>query len=279
MKTTNQEKSERANRSFRGHRSWRLGLAAVLCLAGLVPAAFAEKSPEQSMELIENTRSALEKWVETRRVISQEKHDFALAKEMLNERIALVEREIASLKEKITDAEKSITEADKKRADLLEENEKLKAASASLGETVITLESRTRALLTKLPDPIRERVKPLSQRFPENPQETKLSLSERFQNIIGVLNEIDKFNREISVTSEVRELPGGNSAEVTAMYVGISQGYYANANGDIGGTGRTGPAGWTWTPNNAEAANIKEAIAILKNEKPAAFISLPVEVE
>ena len=225
------------------------------------------------------TRVLLEKWVETRRIISKEKQEFELGREMLTERIELVEREIDSMGEKISEAEKSITEADKKRGELIEENEKLKQASSSLKETVVEQEAGTRKLLKRLPDPIRERVKPLSQRFPENPDETKLSLGERFQNIVGVLNEVNKFHREITVTSEVRELPDGTSAEVTVFYVGIGYAYYANGNGDVAGIGTTSTDKWVWKPANDDAPRITEAIAILKNEAPAAFVQLPIEIQ
>ncbi len=228
---------------------------------------------------VDKTRTMLEKWVETRRIISQEKQEFELGREMLTERIELVEREIESMQGKITEAEKSITEADKKRSELLKENEKLKQASGSLNSTVIELEAKTQKLLKQLPDPIRERVKPLSQRFPKDTKETKLSLGERFQNIVGVLNEVNKFHREITAVSEVRKLPDGSSAEVTVLYVGIGQAYYANGNGDIAGVGTASPDGWIWTPANDAAPRISKAIAILKNETAAAFVQLPVKIQ
>jgi hypothetical protein len=115
--------------------------------------------------------------------------------------------------------------------------------------------------------------------MPEDPEESKLSLGERFQNIIGILNEVTKFNREITVRSEVRTLPDGSSAEVTAMYVGIGQAYYVNAAGDIAGVGTASAEGWIWTPTNEAAAKIMDAIAILNNEKVADFVQLPVTIE
>lgn len=227
---------------------------------------------------VDLTRAALEKLVETRRIISKEEQDWALGKEMLNERIDIVRREIESLRGKITEAERNITETDKKRAEMADENEKRKLASAVLGDIINTFEERTKGLLKNLPDAIRERIRPLSQRLPENPNETKLSLSERFQNIVGILNEVNKFNREIQATSEVRTLPNGSSTEVTAMYVGISQAYYASAKGDAAGIGMSSAEGWTWTPDNKAAADISEAIAILKNEKVAEFVLLPIKI-
>ncbi|MBI1368390.1 MAG: DUF3450 family protein [Planctomycetes bacterium] len=234
---------------------------------------------DKAMVEIDNTRAALERWVETRRTISQEQRDLELSKQTLNDRIELVQREIDALHTKIEDANKSIADADKKRQDMMSENEMLKAASAGLNEMVAGLESRTKIILKRLPDPIRDLVKPLSQRIPEKPEDTKMTLSERFQNVVGILNEINKFNRNITVASEVRSLPDGKSAEVTAMYVGLGQGYYVSANRSVAGIGTATADGWVWTPANESANAIADAIAILKNEKVASFVKLPITVK
>lgn len=236
-------------------------------------------STSKSTNDIENTRANLEKWIETQRVISKEKHDLVVAREMLNERIELVQHEIKSLQDKIEDAKDSIDEADKKRDEMMRENEKLKNASESLTVILVSLEDRVKQLLKRLPDLITERVKPLSQRLPDDTLTTKLSVSERFQNIVGILNEVDKFNRDISVTSEVITLEAGNSVEVTALYIGIGQGYYASANGKIAGIGTASPQGWVWKPANEAANQIGDVIAILKNEKVASFVQLPIEIQ
>lgn len=228
---------------------------------------------------IDNARTTLEKWIETRQLISKEKRDWALGKEMLNEQIKLVEREISSLNEKITQAKESITDADKKRAELETENNKFKDASNTLKDILDKLEAQTIALNKRLPDPIRERIKPLSQSLPEDPNQTKLSIAQRFQNVIGILNEVNKFNREITVTSEVRKLADGSTAEVTALYIGLGQAYYVGANGTVAGIGRPSENGWVWEPANDIAANIADAVAVLKNEKVANFIPLPIKVQ
>lgn len=282
MKRVPEKKCRKPDGHIRGSASTNrrmmleiLGITVICCLmfaANILPAA-------EETGAIENTRNALEKWVKTKDLISKEKRDFELKKEILNQRIELVRHEIDSLHSKIDDAENSIAEADKKRQDMLEENTKLKDASTSLQDTLITIEQRTRQLLKRLPDPIRNRVKPLSQRLPENPNETKLSVSERFQNVVGILNEVDKFNREITVTSEVRNLPDGSSVEVATVYVGIGQAYFASANGAVAGIGTATDAGWVWKQNNQAAPQIADAIAILKNEKVASFVLVPVEIQ
>jgi FtsZ-binding cell division protein ZapB len=228
---------------------------------------------------VDGVRASLEKWVDTRKVISQEKRDWDLGQEMLNERISMLEREIETLRARIAEAQESITDADQKRAGLLEENEALKAASSGLAESMAVFEIRTRSLLNRMPDPIRERVKPLSQRIPVEVGETKLSFAERFQNVVGILNEVNKFNREITVTSEVRALPDGTSAEVAAMYVGVSRAYYVGGNGTIAGYGTAGADGWVWTAADEIAPQVARSIAILKNEQVASFVQLPVEIQ
>lgn len=228
---------------------------------------------------VDTTRAKLEQWVKTRRIISKERRDWALAKEMLDERIGLVQHEIEALRGKITEADKSIAEADKKRAARVEQNEKLKEAAAALSGTVVALERRTRRLLHQLPDPVRERVRPLSQRLPKDPEDTQLSLGERFQNVVGILNEVNKFNRDITVTSELQTLPDGTTKEVTTLYVGIGQAYYVSADGTAAGVGTASPDGWVWTPANHAAPRINQAIAILKNEQVASFVRLPIKVQ
>lgn len=250
-----------------------LALAALLGLAG--PGSARQ---EAARPRVEDARTALEQWVETRRVLSREQREWALGREMLDERIELVRREIESLRGRLDEARASIAEADGKRAELVEENELLKQGSSALAGTAGALEARTRELLRRLPEPIRERVKPLSQRLPGEGDETEASLGERFQNVVGILNEVNKFQRDITVTSEVRELGDGTTAEVTAVYVGLGHAWYVSANGTAAGVGRPSDEGWTWSAANESAPEIARALAILGNEQVAGFVGLPVRL-
>ncbi len=101
-----------------------LGQMVLVIFAILLP-SLAGAAENTTVE-IDTVRTSLGKWVEIQRIVSQEKRDLALAKEMLNERIELVQREIDSLRAKISDAEKSIAETEQQRSDLLLENDRLK---------------------------------------------------------------------------------------------------------------------------------------------------------
>jgi hypothetical protein len=262
-------------------------LIACSCLATL--AAQTQTPRAGATDAPATARAALEKWVETRRLISKEKRDWALGEEMLRSRIVLVEREIESLRARLADAGKSITDTDEKKEELDAEREALVADAAALRGSIATLELRTRELLPRLPDPAREHVSRLSQRIPvastapaatdkTTDKTTGATLGERFQNVVGLLNELDKFHREITVTPELRRLADGSTAEVTTLYIGLGQGYYVGADGKTAGIGTPTESGWVWRSEDAAASSIAAAIAILKKERVASFVQLPVDI-
>lgn len=253
---------------------------ALLSLALAVPLlampAFAETG---EADAIDSTRSTLAKYVETKQIISKEKQDWQLGKEVLEQRIALLEGEIASLRDKIAEARSGINEAASKQRELVNDNEEYRAAAVALVETIGGLEATTRRLLVAVPEPLATRVEPLSRKLPKEAGETTLSLSQRFQNVLGILNEVNKFNGEITVVRELRDLPDGTQSEVETLYMGLAQAYYVAPDGATAGTGVPGPEGWSWKAANELAGEIARTIAILQNEDVPAYVSLPVEVQ
>ncbi|MCS7049088.1 MAG: DUF3450 domain-containing protein [Verrucomicrobiae bacterium] len=241
--------------------------------------SFAAVTAQAEQSVLTDTRTALSKWIETRQIISKERQQWQFEKQMLTERAELLEREIDSLQQRIAEAQTSIGEADKKRGELLAENDALKQHGQQLQELATRLEGRLGELLPRLPPPLTERIKLLTQRLPSKPGETKLSVSERFQNIIGILNEITRFQREITVATETRALEEGRVAEVKTVYLGLGQAYYVTNRGDAAGVGRPGPTGWQWQRADELAGEIQQAIAILQNERVATYLPLPVEVQ
>ena len=263
----------------RGARARRAALAPAALVGAVALLSGAALATDEQLTDVSDTRAALEKYVEAQRTISAEKADWAVGRDLLVDRVEVIQREIESLRAKIDKTRADIADADTKRAELVAENDRLKEAGATYGAILLALEGRTQELLPRLPDPIRERVKPLSQRIPEVPDETKLGLAERYGNVVGILNEINRFHREVSVNSEVRTLSNGTTAEVTALYVGISQGYYVDGGGQAAGIGTGTGAGWTWSPADEAAAPIARAIAIFQSEEIADFVQLPVRID
>ena len=227
---------------------------------------------------LEETREIMGKWIETQQIIAKERNDWQLGKEVLTNRIDLIKTESSGLQEKIKQAEASVAETDKTRDELLAEDALLVAADDQLREAVTAMEVEVRRLLTVMPDPIKTKLEPLYQRIPENPDDTRVKVAERFQNVVGILNEINKANSEITVNYEVRTLADGKPSEVRAVYVGLAQAYYVSARGE-GGIGMPTAEGWTWQPSKAVAPDVLKALEILQGKHTPAFVSLPVKLQ
>lgn len=264
----------------RTRKAARSGAAAIaLCLGALGLSASGAATQGGAEAPVEATRATLAQLAETQRLISQERRQWKVSRELLTSQIDVVQREIDSLREKIDEAKANVAEADEKREELVTRDGELKAAGDALRARAGELEARTRSLLARFPEPLLDVVRPLSQRLPSDAEHATGSLAERFLNVVGILKYANKFQRDLSAGSEVRSFADGSSSEVVAMYLGLGQAYYANAKGTAAGVGRPGSDGWVWTPTNEAAAAIARAIAIHDDQGAADYVPLPVRIE
>jgi len=230
--------------------------------------------------IIEATRENLTKWVETKQMISKEKTEWTTGKDILEDRVRLAQAETATVRDKLKEIAVAVAEAQKKRDELAAQNDKLKATSEKTKAMVMAAEKKLRPLLPQLPDPLREKLKPILARFPEDSEKSTASLAERLQNVLGVLDQASAFNSTVASVKELRTFPDGTRAEVTTVYLGLAQAYYTNREGTLAGTGHPSPKGWEWKPDNANGKKILLAVHILEGkEKGATFIDLPVKIQ
>lgn len=223
------------------------------------------------------TRATLEKWVESRQLISKTETAWHSDKETLQQTIQLFEREIGSVEEQISKFSTNNTQIAKERS----EAEGLKSSS----ETALTtarqfateLEGQIKALVPRLPVPLQEILKPLLNRLPTDP-DTRMTAAERLQVCVGVLSELDKFNNAVSLFSEKRKNGKGEEVAVETVYVGLGAAYFTNDAGDFAGMGAPGAAAWDWQTKPELAPTVREIIQIYRNERPARFVSLPAEI-
>jgi hypothetical protein len=244
------------------------------------PAAPAMKVTSETAPLIEATRETLTKWVETKQLISKEKSDWASGKDILEDRVRLAEAETTTVRDKLKEISVAVAEAQKKRDELAAQTDKLKATAEKSKAMVIAAEKKLRPLLPQLPEPLREKLKPIIARFPEDSEKSTASMAERLQNVLGILDQASAFNSTVVSVKELRTFPDGTRAEVTTVYLGLSQAYYTNREGSLAGIGHPGPDGWVWKPDNANGKKILLAVHILEGkEKGATFIDLPVKIQ
>jgi hypothetical protein len=249
-----------------------------LVLALLLAAAPAGAAEQPTFENVQAERETIGKWVATEKLIYQERRDWQQAKEILLSRIELVEQEIATLEAKLAETRQAAAVSQARRDEAGRATTQLAAQGRRLADTVAHLEHEVRALQPILPQPVQERTVALYQRIPEDPRATKVSVAERFQNVLGILNEITKANSEISLATEIRMLAGGKPSEVKTVYLGLAQAYYLSAGGEAG-IGRPDETGWTWTAVPEIAPRVLEIVEILEGKAQPRFVPLPVKVQ
>ena len=236
-------------------------------------------APPAPPATLDETRLTLNKWIETQQIISKERNDWQQGKEILQGRIELVGKEVGVLKDRITQSELAVVESNKKRDELVAENDQLKAVTAQLSDAVTTMEDQVRKLAKLMPEPVNAKLLPLMQRMPTDPTNTRVSTAERFQNVLGILNELNKANSEISVSYEIRTLADGSSSEVQVFYVGLAQAYYISPRG-LSGIGRPTEDGWKWeSASAATSSQITQALEIIQGKQTPSFVPLPITIK
>lgn len=227
---------------------------------------------------LDETRLTLSKWIETQQIISKERNDWQQGKEILQGRIELVGKEVGILKDRIKQSEAAVEESNKKRDELVAENDALKVSGAQLGEAVTLMEGQLRKLMKQMPEPVATKLAPLMQRMPTDPSNTRVTVAERFQNVLAVLSELNKANSELAISYEIRKFADGSSGEVQVIYLGLAQAYYISPRGDAG-IGRPGEDGWTWTPAPEAARAILSTLEIIQGKESPAFVPLPINIK
>lgn len=250
----------------------RVTLCLLAAHATVPRAAGADISP------VSEARGTLARLVETRQMIAKTKADWLADKETLEQSIRLFDRELAEVQEHSAKVETGGGQMEKERADALAEKEALMAASTISKEQAAKLEEQVRKLLKLLPSPLLAKVDPLVKRLPDISSETKFSVAERFQTLVGILSEVDKFNGSVTIASEIKRVAGGDELQLNILYLGLAQAYAVDKPGKLAFVGTPGPDGWQWTPKEGIASTVKGAIAMHDNSQPAAFVKLPVEI-
>lgn len=225
-----------------------------------------------------NTRDVLDKWVETKQIISEESSNWRTEKSILGDTLVLLKNELERLDSALEDLESSATAADEERAALTGEKDSLNTASETITSKLGALETALKQIVTKLPEPLVSKIKPLVRRLPENPMETNLSLGERVQNIVGILSQTDKFNTTVTMTSESREIDGGKVIEVRTLYWGLAMAYYVDQSGTYAGIGFPGAEGWEWPKVEGAGPEIKKLLDVYEGSEEIQFVTVPAKI-
>lgn len=249
-----------------------------LLVIGLVFGASAASFQLNAQTNPDAARTVIDQWVETRQIISKEKSDWRIESSILKDTQILLSTELERLDTALEDLAASATAADEERTNLAAEKEELSAASAVVESKIGALETHMKAIVKTLPRPLVDKIKPLVRRLPEDPDDTKLTLGERVQNIVGILSQADKFNTTITQTSESREIADGKVVEVRTLYWGLAMAYYVDASAEYAGIGFPGENAWEWPQIEGAGQEIKRLLDVYEGSEAIQFVEVPARI-
>lgn len=236
----------------------------------LIGAVAAGQSPsELETKIIE--------WVNTERMISEEREEWNVEKETLDDTLAVMKQERESLNDIIASANEQRSSAEAERAELLESREELQAFTSVLADGISEAESRIRQTVALLPEPLQEELIPLTARLPSPENADSLALSARLQVVVGILSKIETFNNVVTEVSEIRR-ESDQTIEVHTLYFGLGGAYYVDAQGLRAGVGVPGANGWEWSDRPELAPQIQKLYRIY-NGASAEFVPVPVTIK
>lgn len=234
-----------------------------------------DTNQEEVQKEIEKTREVISKYVKTRQEIARVKNEWKAYQELTQRRVDLYEREIRQLSDTIQQAEEETTQAEREISRIRDEIAVLRSANDIVAKALPEMENHLRELYQYFPKPLKTKVQRLVQQLGKGRQ-----ASDRMAIVIGILNEVDKFNAEFNFDTDEKTLPSGETVLVDVIYLGLGVAYYADKDGTVGGIGIPAEGEWNWTERNDLAPAIRDAVLYYNGDiKPAMLVELPVEIQ
>ncbi|MFN0067460.1 MAG: DUF3450 family protein [Limisphaerales bacterium] len=254
---------------------FRRVLCSFMVLVAGLRALGADPGPEAK---VAETRALIEQWVQTRQLADRTRTDWASERALLEQSRALFEKGLQDEAERMTRIGTNVAQVGLDRQAAEKELAVATDALVRLAGIVGGFEQRVRALQPLLPEPLLPAVQPFLNRLPTNSVATAATVPERMQAVVGFLNEVDKFNSTVTVADEKRPDAAGQLVSVEVVYLGLGLAYFADATGTLAGFGQPGPEGWQWTTQAEIGPAVRNAVAMYRNEQPAAFVNLPAAI-
>jgi hypothetical protein len=258
---------------------WRFASRLVIGASALVLLAAAPR-PSHAEGEVDGFRAKLEKWVETRQLISEEESEWEAEEETLRATRDLLREQKKDLQAAGAEVEEAATEADEERRELLLRRGEFQRANRAVEDEIRRLEEEVLALAPRLPQPLQERLEPLLVQIPDDPEGTEQPLGQRLVNVLGALSQTDKWNGTANLVGETRAVGGSEQkVQIRTLYWGLGQGIYVAAQGRTAGVARPGPDGWEFLDDDSLTDDAEQLLDIYEGNIDAIeFVELPVEI-
>ena len=234
-----------------------------------------------------NSRELIRQWVQTERIISEEKTTWQVEKQQMQDLLEIYQQELKLLNEELNLAGSS--------ADLIDQNkEKLESGLAQYREAKQILRSSMASLIPRMQNLVGRFPAPLVEELGSDidlirsPQALDKP-RDVLKSIIAILNAAGSFNRTLTLAEETRTLANGKKITVSVLYLGLCRAYYAADVGPLAGTGvpaatadtaaTAAAGGWLWTEDGGIADQVRRTIAVHKKSAQPQLVELPVQLQ
>ena len=237
-----------------------------------------------------NSRELIRQWVQTERIISEEKTTWQVEKQQMQDLLEIYQQELKLLNEELNVAGSS--------ADLIDQNkEKLESGLAQYREAKQILRSSMASLIPRMQNLVGRFPAPLVEELGSDidlirsPQALDKP-RDVLKSIIAILNAAGSFNRTLTLAEETRTLANGKKITVSVLYLGLCRAYYAADVGPLAGTGvpaataatadtaaTAAAGGWLWTEDGGIADQVRRTIAVHKKSAQPQLVELPVQLQ
>ena len=232
----------------------------------------------------EELRTSVREWVETMRKIQEEENNWTKDNDVLKAYKEGLEKEIEDLKEEIERARTRRDGGDKQSLEKLTERNLYAEAQEELARQLRVLEEGLAAKLPLFPAPLREQAKvslaietlQIGLQLP--PEKQSQDVSQRLYNATELLAEVEKFQQQVHVHTELRKDSEGREFKMQMVYFGLAMAYGVNEDASFALTGRPEADGWKFQERKELAAGIQELVKAATDEKNASFNKLPLVI-
>ncbi|NWK54849.1 DUF3450 family protein [Verrucomicrobiaceae bacterium N1E253] len=221
-------------------------------------------------------RELIHQWVQTEGLISEEKNTWQVERQRMQDLLGLFQKELALLDDEMNQAGKSAELVDASKQQLEKQISEYRAAQRTLDEYLARVLPRTRTLLKRLPEPLKNNLETDIELLESD--EALGKPRETLKSILSVFAACGRFNRTITVTEETRVLASGKKMTVDVLYLGLARAFYAAEQGDTAGLGTPGKDGWQWQDQPALADSVRKAFAVYRKDSPPQLVELPIQL-
>jgi hypothetical protein len=257
-------------------------LQVVVVLIAVLPAAISPEAAhaQNGVTGVDAFRAQMEKWVEARKLISEEQSGWEVDRESLDSTRELLRQQKESLAASIAELEETSTAADEERRELLLQRGELQRARGVLADRIRAMEEEVLAVVPQLPAPLQQKLEPLLVQIPKDPESAQAALGQRLMNVLGVLSQTEKFNGTATLVGETRALDGEQKVQVRTLYWGLGQAIYVDGQGVHAGVGRPGSDGWEFFEQPDFARDAKTLLDIYEgNVDVIGFVEVPATIQ